>query len=269
MKLSVELVDLIFSFLVSHCGTLLTCSDIPELSQIVERHLYHYITVHFQSHSLCDSFYTSESTIPILVSLISENPRILHHVRVLRIRVILDHHYDFELERDLDVKQDLDNFAKTLLLFPALKCIELETSKKRPFSWPDVFRAALEDRLSLPILKELHIVGNQDFPCSLIDNRENIEDLVVSARGGFLDAEPQVCVSTEATFPQLKSLALLSLPYRQSFLPSIIPHAHRLRSFKCASSAVKLLPEFLGICSKTLNKLDIDFLHSECKFQVG
>jgi hypothetical protein len=207
MKLSVELMDLIFSFLVMDRETLSACSEIPALSRIIERYLYHFLTVYFQPG-------TNPSNPRVLSRFIFENPHIPQYVRVLRIQVLFQR--DDE-DDDLDIKQDLDTFAKTLLLFPFLERIKLTALNERLCSWPDVFRAALEDRLSLPTLKELHIVGNQDFPCSLIDNRENIESLLVS--GDFLSAKRNVCISTETTLPQLKSLALLSKPYHRLSCP--------------------------------------------------
>jgi hypothetical protein len=136
MELSVELVDLIFSFLVLDRPTLFTCSRIPALSQIVERYLYHSITVSFWSDP------TNSTNPTVLSRFISENPRILPHVRVLHVEVIFMH------RQDQDIEQDLNNFAQTLLLFPVLECIKLTTSNTRSiFSWPDVFSAALDDRL--------------------------------------------------------------------------------------------------------------------------
>jgi hypothetical protein len=92
----------------------------------------------------------------------------------------------------------------------------------------------------------------------LIDNRENIEDLLVA--GAFSSAERSVCISTEAALPQLKSLALLPKPYHELFLPAIMPHTNKLLSLKCALS--KAVPLLLEICSQTLQKLDIDFFYS-------
>jgi len=137
MKLSVELVDLVFSFLISHRNSLLACSQVPELSQIVERHLYHTITVSFQPSTILWRDSSASSNPTVLSKFVSENPRILHYVRVLQIQVLLGQRRD-----DLDIKQDLDNFAKTLLLFHGLECIKLTTSKKRLCRWPDIFRAA-------------------------------------------------------------------------------------------------------------------------------
>jgi len=223
------------------------------LSQIVGRHLYHSITVSFRTS---DADYESPAR---LTRSISENPRILFYVRVLRIRVIKHKKYD---NSDVDIKQGLNQFAKTLRMFRALECIKLTTSQK--FNWPDVFRAALEDRLGLPGLKKLHIEGNQNCPCSFIDNHENIEDLLLSP-ALHLGTKRRRCVST---LPQLKSLTLLTWPYNCS-TASITPHIKELRWLKCGSSAVGHLPEFLKVCSQTLNKLDIDLRCLKCKIQVS
>ncbi len=206
MKLSVELLDYIFSFLVSH-KTLVACSEDPVLFPIVERHLYYHITVHFAKGWVPDYYYSSDR----LYKLVSENPRILNYVRVLRIRVSLDH-YPEDKDKDLSIKKALDRFSKTLLRFPVLECIVLDTSNKRSFCWPDNFQAALKDRLGLPTVKGLQIIGNQDSPCPLM---ENIENLLLS--GSIRTTEAQVCSST---LPELKSLTLLNSITFESLLPT-------------------------------------------------
>ena len=249
MKLSVELLDHIFSFLVSH-ETLTACSEDPVLFPIVERYLYYHITVHF-SQGWVSTCYSSDR----FYKLISENPRILNYVRVLRIRVSLDHYLQAE---DLSIKKALDRFAKTLLRFPVLECIVLDTPNKRSFCWPDDFQAALKDRLRLPTVKGLQIVGNQDFPCPLMDNCKNIENLLLS--GPVITAEARVCTST---LPELKSLTLLNFI---TFEP-LLPHIKELRSLKCARFSVQRLSGLLGVCSQTLNKLDINLDFSLCEFR--
>ena len=259
MKLSVEILDLIFSLL-SHRMTLIACSKDPMLSQIVERHLYCYITVYFDNLGRWECMEHDDFGPVRLSSFISKNPRILHYVRILQIYVHLDHFC-----RDPDsMAKKLDQFAETLNRFPSLECIKLDTSKNRLFVWPDDFRAALEDRFKLPTLKEVHIKGSHDFPCSLIDNHTNIENLLLS--GSFHGNKRPFCGSN---LPQLKSLTLLSRDLRHSSLPSVKHHINELQSLKCASSAVGDLPELLGVCSQTLKRLDIDLLYSPCKMRVS
>ena len=217
----------------------------------MSKDIYHHIQVHFGDRWL-DRDYSVERE--DLSKLVSENPRIPYYVKILQIHVYLDH---FPEDDDLGLKEHLDEFAKTLLMFPVLECIMLNTSKKRICSWPDVFRAALEDRLNLPTLKEVHIVGNQESPCSLIDNRKNITSLVLS--GPFWEAERRSC---DSALPQLKSLILLT---RLSFRPSVMTHIKELQSLKCAESSVDNLPKLLVVCSRTLKKLDIDLGYSRCK----
>ena len=259
MKVSVEILDFIFSLL-SHRMTLIACSKDPVLSQIVERHIYCYIHVYFDNLDRWE-FLENDEFGPIRLSnFISKNPRILHYVRTLRIYVHLDHFCP-----DLDfMAKKLNQFAETLLMFPSLECIKLDIPKNRLFIWPDDFRAALEDRLKLPTLKEVHMEGNHDFPCSLINNHTNIENLLLS--GSFQGAIRPLCGSN---LPQLKSLTLLSGNLRYSSLPSVKHHINELQSLTCASSAVSYLPELLGVCSQTLKKLDIDLLLSPCKMRVS
>jgi len=64
-------------------------------------------------------------------------------------------------------------------MFPVLECITL-TSKNRVWYWSDTFRAALDDRLNLPTVKEIHFVGGKDFPFALLDTCEHVENLSLS-----------------------------------------------------------------------------------------
>jgi hypothetical protein len=79
MKLSVEILDHIFSFVESQ-RALIACSADPVLSPIAERHRYYNTTVHFgEGWSDCN-------LIPGWLSqLVSENSRILNYVRILEI----------------------------------------------------------------------------------------------------------------------------------------------------------------------------------------
>lgn len=91
------------------------------LSPIVERYLHHSINVRF------DRWDNLNWSSPAGISRsISENPRILFYVRVLRIQVIQHNTYDGS---DAGIKQDLNQFAKTLRMFRALERIELTPPK--------------------------------------------------------------------------------------------------------------------------------------------
>jgi hypothetical protein len=251
MRLSVELLDHIFSFLVSHQRTIAACSKDAVLFPIIERQLYYHTTVRF-ARGWRDSDCGFEPD--CLSKLVSENPRILNYVRILQIQVDLDQ----MRSEDQAIVSQLDEFAETLLMFPFLQCIILTTSKKRAWHWPKGFRAALEDRLNLPTVKEVHMVGRQDSPFALIGNCTNVENLLLS--GSFMSAEESV----DATPLQLKSLTLPHISHFYSFVDSIKLHIEDLQSLRCAQSSVDQLPALLGVCSKTLNKLDVDLTHSQC-----
>ena len=64
----------------------------------------------------------------------------------------------------------LDEFSKTLLVFPVLECIMLTTPPfLQNWHWPNAFRAALEDRLNhLRTLKDL--TGSKDLPFTVLEN---------------------------------------------------------------------------------------------------
>jgi hypothetical protein len=258
MKLSVETLDHIFGFLtLSQQDTLIACSNIPTLAPIVERHLYHHIIV--QINGTPNSNYALEPD--HLSKLVSEMPRIVNHVRILQIQLeILGRHWSLAPRPLSDHADVFDKFAKTLLMFPLLECIMLTTPERPGWYWSPDFRAAIEDRLNLPTLQELHLVGSEDFPFSLLNNCKKIKNLSLS--GTFPD-EGQVCAST---LPQLRSLTLSSDSVSSSLLSWLELHSTELTSLKCTLSHVEVMSRLLGVCSGTLIELDIDVANSQCRF---
>jgi hypothetical protein len=251
MRFSVEILDHIFSFLVPHQATLLACSKDPILFPIIERQVYHHTTVHFSTGWLDCNFEPDR-----LTKLVSEDPRILNYVRILQIKIELPHRGG----NAQTIMEQLDKFADTLLLFPFLECIMLTTSKSHHWYWPDDFRAALEDRLKLPTVKEVHLIGYQDYPFSLIGNCKNIENLLLEGNFEPIDEEEE----EDSTPLQLKSLVLSGIPYP---LEVVELHIKKLQSLKCSESCVDGLSGLLGKCSETLKNLDIDLTYSKCKTQ--
>jgi hypothetical protein len=244
MRLSVEILDHIFSFLVPHRKTLIACSKDSLLSPIVERHLYYHVIVHFGKRS-SDADYAFEPD--DLSRLVCENPRILCYVRILEIQVEGSRH--------------LDGFADTLPRFSVLECVVLTpTNHNNWCDWSYVFRAALEDRLSLPTVKEVHFRGFATIPISLFDNLKNVKNLSLS---GSSDVDRYR--SSASTLLQLESLRLSTQfnPQGSSLLAWIKLHIKELRSLKCVFYLGQL-SELLGGCSGTLNNLDIDFEPSRC-----
>jgi len=221
------------------------------LFPIIERQIYYHTTVHF-STAWRDCNFEQDR----LTKLVSENPRILNYVRILEIHVVLEH----TGENDHIIVEQLEEFAETLLLFPSLECIILSTPKIRFWEWPDNFRAALEDRLKLPTVKEVHFVGNQGLPFSLIGNCKNIENILLEGVFEPSDEEEE----EDLTPLQLKSLTLSDISHS---LDAEQLHIKKLKSLKCSESSVEMLSSLLGECAETLNKLDIDLTYSRCKPQ--
>jgi hypothetical protein len=254
MHLSLEILDHIFSFLVSHRETLIACSNDPVLSPIIERHLYYHMVVKV-GHGETDHAYESNQ----LSQLISENPRILYHVRILQLHV----HDFWWWNQNWSFKDFLDEFAPTLLMFPVLECVMLTLSDARSdtWSWSNAFRTALEDRLKLSTFKEIHLTGSKGFPFSILDHCKNIENLTLS--GSFI-AEGQYC---DQDLPRLKSLSLLTHFISSSLFAWVKLHINGLQSLTCGLSSMALLPKILGVCSGTLKNLEVDLTLSPCKIR--
>jgi len=247
MQLPVEVVDHIFSFLVSDRRTLIdiACSEDPVLFPMVERHFFHQITVLIPYGKIDHGFEPDR-----LFNLVSENPRILTYVRILEI------YYNSD-----PVMKCFDDLVKTLLLFPKLECVFLwfVGGLRR---WPDVFQATLKEHLNLSTVKKLHIGGEMTVPLYLFDHFKNIENLSITGTSG---AVGQAC---DSTLPQLKSLTLLIQYLPPSLLPWLKLHTKELQSLECMLLHWYTLSELLGL-SPGLNKLDVDVLHSPCKVHVS
>jgi len=248
MKLSVEILDHIFSFLgLNNLETLRACSEDPVLSPIVERHLFYSLIVSI-NHRWVDPYYTFKPD--MLSKLVSDNPRILYHVRLLRI----------DIQREAD--GPFEEFAKTLVKFPVLEYIVLTASNSQDSAtWPDVFRAALEDRLNLPTIKGVHLIGKH-FPLSLFDKCKNMKKLCLLASHG---GEGQDLFEIQ---PKLRSLTMCTGNISPPFLAWIKLNIKELQSLKCGlalSEGQKLLSEFLGVCSESLKELDINLAETSCK----
>ena len=274
MRFSVEILDHIFSFLVSHHDTLFACSMDPVLFPIIERQLFYHTVVGFAKGSIFEP--------ECLSKIVSDNPRILNFVRILEIKI--------EYKQNLALQNKLDEFAETLLLFPLLKRIILTTPKQWMWNWPNVFRAALEDRLRLPTVKEVHLVGYQNLPFKLIGKCKNIENLLLEGlfeepeeeMDSFEDSDEEEADSSEdsdeeetESFKQPKKEEMDTIELKSLTLSDISHslcannlHINKLLSLKCGESSVDDLPALLGVCSQTLTKLDIDLTYTQCKVQV-
>lgn len=254
MKLSAEILDIIFGLLVSQWKTLIACSKVPALSQIVEKHLYYHTVVDIMGNTTdSDHVFKPDD----LSNLASEKPHILNYIKILEIQFTSSRY-----QLPLNFADIFDKFAKTLLMFPVLECITLMTPDRyAAWYWSTRFQAALEDRLNLPTMREVHFVGGQGVPYSFLGNSENIEHL---SRSESFPAEgpDEFCAST---VPQLKSLTLSMRSISSPLLTWLKLHSKELRSLKCSLSSVEEMVELFGVCSGTLNKLYIDVADSECK----
>jgi hypothetical protein len=83
MLLSLDVVDLVLSFLQADTAALKSCTQAhPLLSRLAERHLYHKTTLDIKPGG--------DLEITELSSLLSKNPRIRNYVRVLAINIFKD-----------------------------------------------------------------------------------------------------------------------------------------------------------------------------------
>ena len=242
VPLPVEILDRIFGFLASERNlTIVNCSKHPALSPFVERHLYYHLTVDTRRKGrragTFDPLY--------LANRISDNPQIPYYVRILEI--ILKFHDD-QKNAILRTTNLLSEFAKILVMFPTLESIML-TDISFLFGWkfPAVFRIALEDCLSLPTLKELHVDGGR-FPISLLNNCKNISHLSLQ---GSLDPTSQ---NAEFALLPLKSLSLGAY----ISVGCLKRHIKQLWSLKYKVGYLDTLLKLLEGCRRTLNKLEVN-----------
>ena len=213
-------------------------------------------TLHYHRLSTDTSTTTSSSRLrvanafdPVYVAnRISDNHNIPCHVRILEIISSFGDDPGDTLHR---VKNLLKELAKTLLMFPALESIMLIARRPTPiFNLPLVFRTALENRLNLPTMKELH-VHDCCFPISILANSKYISHLSLS---GF----STVHQNGESSLLRLKSLSLEIFNFTNSNLDGLKRPLHELRSLKYSDETLDILLDLIQVCRRTLNKLEIE-----------
>jgi hypothetical protein len=88
----------------------------------------------------------------------------------------------------------------------------------------------LEDRPSLPTVKNIFLKGTRAFPFSLIDNCKNMEHLSLSGR---LATEDRFC---DSNLPRLRSLTVHKLDFLSCPVLAQIPHRRTAVVEMCMAS---------------------------------
>ncbi len=250
MRVSLEILDLILGFLIPHRETLIACSKDQVLFPIVKRHLYYHVIVHFGSNNRrADTNYAFKPD--RLSKLLSEDPRILNYVKILQVQFKGD-----PLLCMRTFKLELDKFAKTLVKFPVLECIIITSPGDSDWCFlSEAFQDALENRLSLPTVMEVHFLHFADEILPDLNCKNNL------ALSGYF--------STPGQFRSLQQFLPLDPFYRLKPYPLhrwAKSHIKELRSLRCVAPVGGGLAELLEVCSGTLNELDIDFENASRKF---
>ena len=269
MMLPPEIVDHILSFL--DPLTLKKCiACCPELSDILERHLYANITLQdAESCQLNPCFQ--------LVKLLSHSPHIANYVRSLTIRVTQPPFHRRGCIQDVEIVSILQDKLQRLervCLAPAYE--------KSAVRWSDMHentRAAFLMLPRLPTLKEVSIRDIEIFPLSTFDECQNITRLLLrghSCHSDTLNWEgqspyPQLDFlsgnfrhsdtwQVQSPYPRLDFLSLESCP------PTLIPWvgSRTLRSLDFRVDDPDMFQELLEVCSDTLTSLNVD-LYAYCE----
>jgi len=259
MEIPFDILDHIFSFLISHPASLVACSEAHHVfSRMAEKYRYYHIITHTGR-----TYFKYNLEPSHLTKLLSDKPRIANYVRVLQVEL------EFPF-RASQMAPYLEQIATILPMFPVLECIVLPY-RGGTVSWkkdlPQSFRKALEVCLHLLTLREVHVSGFLDFPLSTLDNHANID--CFSLRG-----PPQKSEFADTTYPQLKSLSVKGFHdqhHHAYFGDWAIQHIAKLQSLKYDYSSDVTIPELLEICSDTLNNLDLnlgDSMGDKCEPSV-
>jgi hypothetical protein len=257
MELPTDVLDYILSFLRRHPESLIALSKAhPVFSRIAERHRYYNIIIHIGATEFTYSFKPSS-----LIKQVSETPRIVHYVRVLRI----EFHYRQTLEGMLPYFEEISSI---LPKFPLLECIKL-TTRHCSVSWEDLpqsFRTAVEDCLYLPTLWMVD-VGDMSFPLAMLDSHVNIDSLSLS---GF----PQIPESTDSPCSQLKSLEFTGMSRSNYKLVPFISwakqHIVKLQALKYDfSSDHTIIEELFKTCSDTLSNLALSLVRYKSQGELS
>jgi len=255
MDFPFDILDHIFSFLISHPECLIACSEAsPVFSHMVEKYRYYHVVIHTGETKI---EYCLEPS--YLTNLLSDKPRIANYVHVLQV--------EFPLHR-WQMAPYLEQIIPILPMFPVLECIVL-SAPYFEISWEENlsqdFKKAIEGCLHLPSLKEVH-VGCFDFPLSTLDDHANIDCFSFSGT-------PTISEFADATYPHLTYLSVEDPFFDKSGYPIIFnswakQHIAKLQSLKCDYPSDETTLELLASCSDTLNNLDLSLtgsISSECE----
>ena len=123
-------------------------------------------------------------------------------------------------------------------------------------SWKQLapaFRTAVENCLRLSTLQGLH-VGELDFPLSILDKNVNINCFSLSGYPIIPDCSDDT--NLQLTALSFDGILNLARPFT-NFTTWVKRHISNLQSLKCNYSDEEVIFDLLGICSDTLNRLDL------------
>ena len=147
MRLSIELLDHILSFLQSDVSLKACCESHPLLSRLAERHLFAHVCI-----DDCVGGLTSRTS--EFIRIIDRHPHIATYVRSIEISLLI---YYFE------------ELPSILPMMTLLKKVKLHGGRR--WEWvPDHFRQAFLDCIHSSSLEDVSISGLPDFPLSALDN---------------------------------------------------------------------------------------------------
>ena len=238
MRLSIELVDQILSFLQSDPVSLEACQEShPLISKIAERHQFAHVVL--DDFNLCEfAFESSEFT-----KIIHGQPHLATYVRSIEMR--------------LGVEKYSPELSSMLSMMTSLK--EIKLYGLSIFRWeeiPEHFRQAFLDCIHLSSMEDVCIVQLSDFPLSVLNNIKTLtlcawpEDEYIPDTTKLDDIVGQT--------PQLESLSLKNVG--SGSLQKVIAWVPGTLHFLNISGdfAYEWLAPLLDHCSNSLTNLQLD-----------
>jgi len=247
-----EILTEIFGFLTSEAPALIACSQAhPTFAQLIEPILYAHVIVHDRLTDPNDHHLKLKPC--QLSTLLSDNPRILNYLRILRVYLSFNEGWTeiAAILGELKLERIQLTFTGTYY-----GCIGWE-------QLPMAFRTAFVTCISTSFMKEILLDRIENMPLSSFADCAGLKRL-----GLFYDTIPPSNVS--CNFPHLEALELfdwniIDLPVWQEFFSWARTHACGLRSLTLTTFTKNLeqgfLPSLLTICSTSLVNLSIYYIN--------
>jgi hypothetical protein len=242
-SLPVEILDHIFYFLRDDIPALRVSADVDQIADIVEKHLYHRITLG-----------DSEMTPAQLSELLVVSPHIMTYIKSLRIILSSSRSLPW-----LPMPFKGEDFGPILLRLLHLTTLSLHAEVEKDLMWPDLHSNFISSFLACirsPTLVDVSISRVTNFPLRLLEKSPQLERL--SLIGSFSTNRVSSKQDVVMTYPHLQHLTIeISFNLVEWLDRTNITQLRSLAIWLSPGGSTDRISGILTNCSKSLTYLEL------------